>query len=118
MDRKAEGEAREDQACRHLQRAGLALRDRNVRYRVGEIDLVMDHAEVLVFVEVRYRRSERFGGASHSVERGKQQRLARAAACYLSAHPGLARRPCRFDVVAIGADGLDWIRDAFRIDGA
>lgn len=115
--RKAEGDAREAQARQHLSRAGLRFRAANVRYRVGEIDLVMDDGEVLVFVEVRYRRSESFGGALHSVQAGKRQRLVRAASSYLATDAALSRRPCRFDVVAIGGDGIDWVRDAFRVDG-
>jgi len=115
--RQAEGAARELEACAALQRAGLKLRDSNVRYRVGELDLVMDDGDTLVFVEVRFRRNEQFGGGGGSVDGRKQQRLARAASMYLAEHPRLAQRPCRFDVVALGAGPLDWIRDAFRLDG-
>ncbi len=117
MDRKAEGDAREGQAREQLERAGLRTIERNVRYRVGEIDLVMLDAEVLVFVEVRYRREHDFGGALASVTRSKQAKLGRAAAQYLASHPQHARRACRFDVVAIGDDGSHWLRDAFRLDG-
>ena len=117
MDRKAEGDAREAQARSELERAGLRLLAGNVRYRVGEIDLVMLDREVLVFVEVRYRREHDFGGALASVTRAKQRRLARAASHYLAEHPQHARRACRFDVVAIGDSGSDWVRDAFRLDG-
>ncbi len=117
-NRLAEGSAREREAQEALERAGLRLRASNVRYRVGEIDLVMDDGEILVFVEVRYRRDESFGGGSASVDRRKQQRLARAASLYLADNPRLAERPCRFDVVALGATRpLDWIRDAFQLDG-
>lgn len=118
MDRKAEGAAREQQARRHLEAAGLRWRASNLNYPVGEIDLLMDDADTLVFVEVRYRRVGDFGGAALSVGRVKQRRLARAAASFLAAHPRLSRRPCRFDVVAIGAEGLDWIRDAFQAEGS
>ena len=118
-NRLAEGAGHEREACAALQRAGLTLRAANVRYRVGELDLVMDDGDTLVFVEVRYRRGEAFGGGSASVDLRKQQRLARAAALYLAEHPALSRRPCRFDVVALGHNRpMDWIRDAFRLDGS
>ncbi|MCK7594616.1 YraN family protein [Pseudomarimonas salicorniae] len=117
MDRKAEGDAREAQARAGLERAGLRTLASNVRYRVGEIDLVMLDREVLVFVEVRYRREHDFGGALASVTSGKRRKLARAASQYLVDHPQHARRACRFDVVAIGDSRSDWVRDAFRIDG-
>ncbi len=107
-------------ARRELERAGLRLRAANVRYPFGELDLVMDDAEVLVFVEVRYRRSSRFGGGAASVDARKRARLARAAGAYLAATPALARRACRFDVFSISGSGdaqtFDWIRNAFTLD--
>jgi putative endonuclease len=110
----------EQLARRELERAGLRLRAANVRYRFGELDLVMDDGEVLAFIEVRYRRGSGFGGGAASVDARKRARLARAAAAYLAANPTLARRPCRFDVVSIGGDAaapsLDWIRNAFTLD--
>ncbi|MBD8525046.1 YraN family protein [Pseudomarimonas arenosa] len=118
MDRKAKGQAYESDAERFLRRHGLRSRAANVRFRHGELDLVMDHGEILVFVEVRYRQHQSFGGATLSVGRHKQQRLARAAASYLAQHPSLAMRACRFDVVAFEGDHIEWIRDAFRLDSA
>ena len=117
MDRKAEGDAREAQARRHLQRAGLRHVASNVRYRVGELDLVMRDGGVLVFVEVRYRAGEDFGGALASVTRGKRQRLVRAASSFLASDPRHATAACRFDVVAISDQHIDWVRDAFQVDG-
>jgi putative endonuclease len=114
----AVGSAKEGLACRYLERHGLRLVARNWRCRHGEIDLVMldpgdsgDDGE-LVFVEVRYRRSERFGGALASVDRHKQRKLRTAAGQYLQLHP--SELPCRFDVLAIGdGDAVHWIRSAF-----
>lgn len=116
FSRKAEGDAREAQARVHLERAGLRFVAANVRFRVGEIDLVMHDRDVLVFVEVRYRRDGDFGGALASVTRGKQQKLARAASQFLAREPRWAEAPCRFDVVAIDDNSVDWVRDAFRLD--
>jgi putative endonuclease len=114
------GASFEQAARRELERAGLRLRAANVRYRFGELDLVMDDADVLVFVEVRYRHGSQFGGGAASVDARKRARLARAAAAYLAAAPALARRPCRFDVVAVegepDAPRFDWIRNAFTLD--
>ena len=107
------GDDKEVLARRFLERQGLRHVAHNVRCRHGEIDLVMRDAETLVFVEVRYRRSERFGGAMASVDRHKQSRLAAAAGYYLQQHP--TDLPCRFDVVAIGAgDQVQWIQHAFE----
>lgn len=89
-----------------------------MRFPAGELDLVMEDGPVIVFVEVRYRRREDFGGALESVDRRKQARLRRAAALYLQARPRQADRPCRFDVLALapGSGGrlrVRWVRHAF-----
>lgn len=100
-------------ACRHLERAGLRVVARNYRCPRGEIDLVMDDHGTRVFVEVRYRRSSRFGSPAESVDPRKQSRLLDAARHYLLAHR--EEPACRFDVVAITPDhGVEWLRDAFR----
>lgn len=122
--RRALGDAFERAACQELQRHGLRLRNSNVAFRFGELDLVMDHGETLVFVEVRYRRggatTAGFGDGAVSVNARKRLRIARAAAAYLAAHPALARRPCRFDVMSIAggndAPRFDWIQNAFTLD--
>jgi len=106
----------EDAALAHLQARGLALVARNYRCPAGELDIVMLERGVLVFVEVRYRHSGRFGGAAASVDAAKQQKLQHAGEAFLQT----CRLPftaCRFDVVAISGSGpayqLDWIRNAF-----
>lgn len=118
MDRQAVGAQGEAAARRLLERAGLRFVAANVRFRFGEIDLVMADGDGLVFVEVRVRDSARYGGAAASVTVGKQRRIARAASAWLAANPALAQRPCRFDVVALGEPAAEWIRDAFQVDHA
>ena len=108
----------EDLACAWLQARGLRLRERNYRSRRGEIDLIMQDGDQLVFVEVRYRASSRYGSAAESVTAAKQTRLISAASQYLQGQSGT--RACRFDVLALsGAKGerVDWIRDAFQAAG-
>ena len=106
-------------ACRYLEARGLRLRGGNYRCRRGEIDLIMDDGDVLVFVEVRYRSNCRFGGGVESVDGRKQRKLISAAQHYLQKHPRLASRPCRFDVVALGPANrgrpVEWIRNAIEI---
>lgn len=101
----------------YLKARGLATLMRNYRCRGGEIDLVMRQGEVIVFVEVRYRRSRAFGSAAESVDRRKQQRLLLAARHFLARHRIHDRYPCRFDVLALhgpqGALEVDWIEGAF-----
>jgi len=112
------GREAEDRAQRFLEARGLRLIARNYRTRWGEIDLVMEHAGQVVFIEVRARSNRRFGGAAASVTAAKQCRLIRAASQFLG-HSRLAHRPVRFDIVAVDGTGatewpMDWIRDAFR----
>jgi len=111
----------EDRACQYLQEQGARILARNVQTRHGEIDIVCLDAGVLAFVEVRQRRSVRYGGAAASVERSKQARLIRTAQIWL---PRLALRyfggqtpPCRFDVIAVQRDGIAWLKQAFAVDG-
>ncbi len=117
-ERTQRGSAVETAAELHLQQAGLQPRARNVRYRSGELDLVMDDAGTVVFVEVRYRARSDFGGAAASVDPRNCRRLVQAAQLYLQAHPALADAPCRFDVVEASGEPpqLHWLRDAFRLD--
>ncbi|MFB1485552.1 MULTISPECIES: YraN family protein [unclassified Thiocapsa] len=109
------GDAKERLAEDYLKRRHLQPIARNHRCRFGEIDLVMRDGETLVFVEVRYRRSDRFGSPAETIDRRKQQRLTAAASHYLQAHPTLL--PCRFDVVAVsGGDRIEWIKNAFAVE--
>ncbi|HYQ71849.1 MAG TPA: YraN family protein [Gammaproteobacteria bacterium] len=109
------GREAETLAWHYLQSRGLRLLQRNYRSRGGEIDLVLQDRDSLVFVEVRYRRGTRFGSGAESVDRHKQSKLVACARHYLQTYPSLARQPCRFDVVSVSGTGasIEWIRDAF-----
>jgi putative endonuclease len=109
----SEGAAAEELAARHLQKQGLRLLERNYRVRGGEIDLVMQEGETLVFVEVRLRRSGRYGGALESIDAHKRARILLAAKHRL----GGRDLPCRFDVVVLDdlrEARIEWLRDAFH----
>lgn len=116
---KAIGDEAEALALAHLQRAGLALVERNYRVargphaRGGEVDLILRERDgTLVFVEVRSRAATRHGGAAASVGAAKQQRIVLAARHYLMRWG--SPPPCRFDVVAIDAGRVEWLRGAFE----
>ena len=112
---KQAGDAAEDRALAHLESAGLRLVARNYRTPGrggGEIDLVMrDRDGTLVFVEVRRRANAGFGGAAASVGGIKQRRIVFAARHFLMRMP--QQPPCRFDVVAVQAGEIEWLRFAF-----
>ncbi len=106
-------------AGQFLQREGLISVARNFRCRLGEIDLIVRDKDCLVFVEVRYRTSNRFSRAGQTVDIHKQRKLIRTAAFFLAKRPQYANSVVRFDVVAIDADDrgertIEWIKDAFR----
>jgi putative endonuclease len=110
--RNEAGTQAEDLAAAFLAERGLAIVARNFRRRCGELDIVARDGDTLVFVEVRLRRSARFGGAAESITAAKRARLCAAAGLYLArlAHTP----PCRFDAVLL--DALDparirWVRD-------
>lgn len=107
------GAQKERVAEDYLRARGLRLLARNHRCRHGELDLVMRDGDALVFVEVRYRKRSGYGSAAESVDRHKQRRLSAAAGHYLQAHPSVL--PCRFDVVAISGERVQWIKNAFDV---
>jgi putative endonuclease len=112
--RQRVGAIAEARAEAHLSGQGLSTIARNVRYRGGEIDLVMRDGLEWVFVEVRSRTRDAFGGAAASIDARKRARLALAARLFLLARFGQREWPaCRFDVVAIDGGRLHWIRAAF-----
>lgn len=108
------GAEAEQLAATFLQRHGLKLVETNYRCRFGEIDLVCKDQNTLVFVEVRLRGSDAFGGAAASITAGKQHKLVLAARHYLQQ---LRTSPaCRFDVVLLRGlrdNDIEWIRNAF-----
>ena len=112
---KQVGDAAEDAALAHLQKAQLRLLERNYRTPGrggGEIDLIMRAPDgTTVFVEVRKRKSSSHGGAAASVTPLKQRRIIFAARHYLMRLRELP--PCRFDVVVLEPSGIDWIQGAF-----
>lgn len=100
-------------AEQYLIAQGLAPLERNYRCKQGEIDLIMEQGNILVFVEVRYRKSDRYGAAAETVTSRKQSRI--IAACYHYLKAQKIDRPMRLDVVAIsGNNALNWIQNAFQ----
>ncbi|NRF69385.1 YraN family protein [Aquincola sp. S2] len=115
---KSRGDVAEERALQFLQDQGLRLVCRNYRLAGGphargaEVDLIVaDRDGTLVFVEVRSRADGRAGGAAASVSGLKQRRIVRAAQHYLMRLR--TPPPCRFDVIAIDGDQLEWLRGAF-----
>ncbi len=108
------GAAAEKQAERFLKKQGLRIIARNYKTLGrggGEIDLIAQDGDTLVFVEVRQRSRQDYGGAAASVGRTKQKHLRFAAQRYLQSLSTLP--PCRFDVLAVDGEQIEWLRAAF-----
>lgn len=110
------GDLNEKIALDYLESKGLTLIASNYHSRYGEIDLVMHDKEVIVFIEVRFRRSKQFGGAAMSVTPAKQRKIALTALQFLQKNRK-TNHPCRFDVVAISSNDTEWIKSAFTNPG-
>ena len=98
--RQTLGQFGENLACAALKQRGYAILARRYRTKLGEIDIVAREADTIVFVEVKAREGNDFGGGAVAVTPWKQRRLALMALDYLARYR-LDDRPCRFDVVTI-----------------
>jgi putative endonuclease len=122
VDTISAGKRAEDFARDYLQKNGLAFVQSNYRCKHGEIDLIMRDNKTIVFVEVRYRKSTRFGSGAETVDAKKQQKLLASASHYLQTHPKAARGSCRIDVVSLTAErgpagrpfAVQWIPNAIQ----
>jgi putative endonuclease len=83
-----------------LKKKGYRIIGKNVRLAGGELDLIADDQGTLVFIEVKARRGDQFGGAPYAISTRKKQQIIKLALCYLSKH-GVTNTQCRFDVVLV-----------------
>ena len=122
MTTREQGEITENLACQYLENKGFKLLETNFYCRFGEIDLIMQDNDHLVFVEVRYRRNTNFGSGAESITANKQSKLIKTASAYLQQHAKLAKNPARFDVISISGPiettninniNFEWIENAF-----
>ena len=106
------GSESEKLACEWLQSHGYEFVEANYRYKHAEIDLIMKHKGILVFVEVKYRSSDRYGSPLEGVSVHKQRRIKKIAQRYIT---DLGYEPvCRFDVVGIIGTEIYWVKGAFE----
>lgn len=113
MNKRRTGEEWERQAAEYLTRQGMRIVETNFRCRQGEIDLVGYHGEYLVFVEVKYRSTDRQGTALEAVDYRKQRRICRVADYYRYLHKIGMNVSVRYDVVAIQNGEICWVQNAF-----
>lgn len=124
MTSHSKGQHAESACCEYLQQQGLKLLTRNYRGKRGEIDIVMQDENALVFVEVRYRKNDAYGGALESITAEKQARVTATAEQYLQHETKMKNG--RIDVVAMSQKlqnkatknsdeeyAFEWIKNAF-----
>jgi len=115
---QSKGKASEGFAQQYLTQQGLLFIDKNFHCRKGEIDLIMKDGDTLVFIEVKYRKNNNFGGAISAVSQSKQQKIKHCVAFFLhKANLNEYNTPCRFDVIALEGDinqpQVTWLKNAF-----
>lgn len=119
-ERQIFGRLGEHLAARHLADKGYRIVESNYKNRFGEIDIVAMDGETIVFVEVKARRSARFGSARASVSRAKQRKISMVALAYLKEKGGTGKK-ARFDVVAVHLhaagpeESVEVIKNAFAL---
>ena len=113
LNKKQQGDIAEKKACAFLQAKGLHLVDRNYHSPFGEIDLIMQDKNEVVFIEVRSRSYDTFGTAIESINHIKQQKVIKSAVCYLQKRKWLDKVNYRFDVVGYSSSQIEWIKHAF-----
>jgi putative endonuclease len=112
------GKIAEDIAADYLTKQDLKLIDRNFHCRFGEIDLIGLEQELLVFVEVRYRKNEHYLAVVETIDQHKCRKLVITSEYYLSRHKMYRSYQCRYDVIAITGElnkpVIEWIKNAFQ----
>ncbi len=112
------GKRGEQLAVKYLQKKGLTLVGQNIRSPYGEVDALMRDKDEWVFVEVRYRNSQLYGGGLESVDQRKQQKLIKTAEHYMQTQYKTRFDSCRFDIIELGGKldepDINWIQDAFQ----
>ena len=117
MNKREFGGQLETFACDRLKQKGCRIVAVNFECKLGEIDIIAEDDTTLVFVEVRYRKQNKFGGAIESVDFKKQSKIIKTAQFYLQQHQLTNKVACRFDVIALEGDpqrlAFNWIKSAF-----
>ena len=109
------GNAAEQLALEYLIEQGLSLIEKNFCCKLGEIDIIMQDGNTLVFVEVRLRNNVLYGTGAETVTHSKMRKIIKTAQVYLLKHPLAENLGCRFDVISMN-EKLTWIKNAFTLD--
>lgn len=114
------GELSELKAQKYLKSQGLKLVSRNFLCKMGEIDLIAMDRDILVFIEVRFRKNVLYGSGADTITHAKRRKIIRTADYFLQRHRQFANCACRFDIISISLDWkgeteITWIKEAFDV---
>jgi len=113
MNKRKIGTEKETAVVQFLESKKVRITDRNFRSRKGEIDIIGYEGDTLVFFEVKYRRIAENGFAGEAVGLSKQKTICRVSDYYRMLHNISDFSPCRYDVITIDGERVDWIKNAF-----
>ncbi len=114
---RLKGKFIETRVIHYIEKKGFTVIEKNYTCKMGEIDIIAKSPkDEIVFIEVRYRKNEDFGSALESVTYAKQQKIIRTALQYLQKHNLFEKVPCRFDIIGVRKDLLEfhWLENAFE----
>ena len=116
VNKRKIGSKYEALAAEYLQKKGYRIVERNFRSPFGEIDIIAEKDGVIVYVEIKYRSSMRYGDPLEAVDFRKQRQICRVANYHYSGYTRGREIPCRFDVIGIYGDGsIRHIENAFNV---
>lgn len=113
MNKREIGNSYEELACRHLEEEGMQIIRRNYRVRIGEIDIIAKDVDELVFIEVKYRKSQDQGGAFYAISESKKKRIRRVAEWFMNQNHISPNAFCRFDAVLIDNGEITHVKNAW-----
>jgi len=114
----ARGKLAENLAFNYLLELGLKPLARNYRCPCGEIDIIMQHGEIVTYIEVRYRKNNRYMDPVETIDVRKRNRIIKTSLHFMQSNRSAAKRPCRFDVITVSENPaipeIKWIKNAFQ----
>ena len=113
MNKREVGSKYENIAVSYLQEQGYTILEQNYRNRIGEIDIIAKQNDIVVFVEVKYRKTASFGYLEEAVSFSKQKIIRKVAEFFLAGEQLSLDTECRFDVIAILGEEINHIENAF-----
>ena len=113
INKRKLGKEYEEKAAIYLSDKGYRIIDKNIFTPFGEIDILAEEKETLVFVEIKYRSSNKCGDPLESVNYNKQKKICKSALYIYSRKGFYFDKPCRFDVVAVNKDEINHVKNAF-----